>query len=662
MNSIPFFSDKELDIVTKAFNIGHWRNVLINGSPIGLYADEVMDELLGTSQDMTPSQRLEIYSTRIHPDDLPVIQRYTAELNHVETEVVYRYMHPLWGTRVVRCTGVKAGEENGKVITVGMHQDITDKVHLEYEISEQDHILSMLTQRLYGFNLTLDIYTGKYSVIKGSGMDDVVSYLQATDDYSNVESILRKCVFPQYIDKVMDMVSLNSLRQLSKEIGFIGSIEYPTRLTDNSETEWHELNLFIEADAQKTHLVNVLGRNVTEMHRRTAMQADLEIAKASSKAKTQFLFNMSHDIRTPMNAIIGYTNLLEKHLDDKTTSLNYIKKIQASNSFLLALINNVLEMARIESGKVTLDENEWSIFDFDDSLVAVIEERAKAKNIRFVRNINVQHDLIICDLTKLREVYLNLLSNAIKYTPEGGSVILDINELPCPENPGYANYCVKISDTGIGMSPEYLPHLFDEFSRERTSTESKVTGSGLGMSITKRLVELMHGSIEVESQIGVGTTFTVTFPHRIVTRTTKATEEVSSNTLNAASLSGKRILLAEDNNLNAEIAIAILEEFGISVDLAPDGKQCINMLSQAPSHHYDLVLMDVQMPVMNGYDAARNIRKLPDPEKAQIPIVAMTANAFAEDKHAAIECGMNDHLAKPINVNDLMQTLVKLLN
>ena len=323
---------------------------------------------------------------------------------------------------------------------------------------------------------------------------------------------------------------------------------------------------------------------------------------------------------------------------------------------MLSLINNVLEMARIESGKTTIDETYWTAQDFNDTLFFLFESQMKAKGIEFVRSINVVHNEVLCDEIKLREIFLNILSNALKYTPSGGKVSMELSELPS-ENPDIALYQTVIQDSGIGMSQEFLPHIFEEFTRERSSTESRVNGTGLGMAIVKKLVNLLGGFLQVESQIGKGTKFTVVLPHRITSKKSISCSDGKSSEINIESFKGKRILLAEDNELNAEIAISILEEAGFEIEHASDGIICVDMLEKAHQTYYDLILMDIQMPNMDGYKATQTIRKFQNRKKAEIPIIAMTANAFEEDRRNAIKAGMNGHVSKPINVETLMQTL-----
>ncbi|MGN0649998.1 MAG: ATP-binding protein, partial [Oscillospiraceae bacterium] len=386
-------------------------------------------------------------------------------------------------------------------------------------------------------------------------------------------------------------------------------------------------------------------------------EARIEAERANS-AKTAFLFNMSHDIRTPMNAIIGFRDLLEKHQDEPEKRADYLQKIEDASSVLLSIINNVLEMARIEKGTLEMDESVWSAEQFNDTLYSVFHEMMAQKKIKFTRQIDVTNHYVYCDPIKLREVFLNILSNAYKYTNPGGSVNMLLEEIPS-DREGYALYRTTITDTGIGMSEDFLPHVFEEFSREHNTTDNKIEGTGLGMPIVKRLVEVMDGTIEIKSQKDVGTTVIITLPHRIAQKSNLiAHPEVE---LDPNLFRGKRILLAEDNDLNAEIATEILKEAGFVIDWAADGQICVDMLEKAPVGYYDLILMDIQMPNMNGYDATRTIRALQDTQKAQIPILAMTANAFEEDKREAYRCGMNAHIAKPINVKELMKELANIL-
>lgn len=390
------------------------------------------------------------------------------------------------------------------------------------------------------------------------------------------------------------------------------------------------------------------------------LQLSAAEAQEASEAKTRFLFNMSHDIRTPMNAIMGFTELLNRNLDDQEKARGYLRKIQNASSLLLTIINQVLEMARIESGTVTLKLEATDLSALFHSVNTVFEADIQKKNIQYSEDAHVPHKFAYCDKTKLEEIYLNIVSNAIKYTPDGHAIRVEIHELPS-EDKKKACYRFTCEDSGIGMSADYLPHIFDEFSREHTTTENKVVGTGLGLPIVKSLIEQMGGTIQVESTQGVGTKFTVD-----LTLTLASREEVYSSPealaeAEHAKLRGRRILLAEDNDLNAEIAIELLGEKGLLIERAADGEECCTMLAQAPEGYYDLILMDIQMPRMNGYEAAAKIRGMADVKKAGIPIIAMTANAFAEDRQAALDAGMNVHVAKPIDMAVLLPTLLRCL-
>ena len=420
---------------------------------------------------------------------------------------------------------------------------------------------------------------------------------------------------------------------------------------------------------------------------RSAMEA-----RMANEAKTRFLFNMSHDIRTPMNAIIGFSDLLEKHLDDEKRVRDYIGKIRHSSSFLLSLINYVLEMARIESGKATLKTEAGDLQNLVDTLIDVFEPSVEEKKLHYTCELKAEHMYVNCDKTKVREILLNVISNSVKYTPEGGTISVRITEegmthqhMEAAERDTVQDSSVEeaeetdkgisgedkenlvafyrfvIEDTGIGMSKEYLPHIFEEFTREHTSTESKVVGTGLGLPIVKSLVDLMGGTIEVSSKVGEGTKTTILLP-LIVFEEEKMSGQQSQieNVKVLELLMGRRVLLAEDNELNAEIAVTILEEDGLKVEWAEDGVQCLEMLQKMPEDYYDVILMDIQMPNMDGYKTTRKIRSLPG-RRSAVPIVAMTANAFDEDKKKAYQAGMNGYMSKPIDTKKVFATLGEVL-
>ena len=389
------------------------------------------------------------------------------------------------------------------------------------------------------------------------------------------------------------------------------------------------------------------------------LQIAVENAESANRAKSTFLFNMSHDIRTPMNAIIGYADLASRHLDDPAKLKKYMENIQVCGQNLLMLLNNVLDLARIENDKT---EMEYSVSDVEKDFrncIAMFRNQADSKGQTLVVTTQLQYPYIYADIPHMTEVCTNLVSNAVKYTGAGGTIRCDVTQKP-GEKAGWCDTVVTVADNGIGMSQEFQKHIFEPFERERTSTVSKVEGSGIGMGIVKKLVGLMNGTVEMESKIGAGSTFTVTIPSRIASEE-EAQAKREINPSDKKCLCGTRILLTEDNDLNAEIATELLQEEGCTVDRAKDGVECVDMLEKAADGTYQIILMDIQMPVMNGYDAAKKIRRLDDPQKANIPIIAMTANAFSEDRQVALEVGMNDHVAKPINMNVLVPTLRKYL-
>lgn len=394
-----------------------------------------------------------------------------------------------------------------------------------------------------------------------------------------------------------------------------------------------------------------------------AQKKELEKAKrdaeAANSAKTTFLSNMSHDIRTPMNAILGYTNLIDPNNVDPIKINDYLFKIKQSGEYLLDIINNILEVSKIDSGKATIDECFTDLYDDNNNVMNLLKEEADRKNITFKAKMQIVHRYVFADMVKIREINMNIFSNAIKYTPNGGNISMYFREEKS-DRPGYAKYVNVISDDGIGMSREYITHLFDSFSRERNSTESKIGGTGLGMSIVKKLVDLMGGTIEVESEPGKGTTFTVTMEHRIIDEPEKYLEQQTSKN-EMLNLEGHRILLAEDNDFNAEIAGELIGRLGAEIIRVKDGIECIDVLDKMQAGYFDLILMDVQMPNLGGYEATVRIRELGDELKSNIPIVAMTADAFDEDRRRAFEAGMNGYIAKPFKMDIVIKEIAKVL-
>ena len=527
------------------------------------------------------------------------------------------------------------------------------------KLETQLHVISGLTNAyigVYRVNLT----NNRCQSVKNVGFfQNIVGLCQTTD--AVVDAFLTYCVRSEDQEK---MGAFTDWRKLPERLQHQDSLVEEFHGTVDP-FEWCRASWIVstrDKDGVATEVLYTVEDISAIVRVRQKAEQDLKQARddamAANRAKTTFLFNMSHDIRTPMNAIVGYTALLKKHWNEKEQCLDYLKKIESSSSFLLSLINNVLEMARIESGKAVLDECLVRAEDIGEAVTTVYEETMKKKGIKFVVTRHFKTKYFYCDPLKVKEVLLNLLSNAYKYTPSGGKITMDVTELPSEEE-GKMTVRVVISDTGIGMAKEYLPTLFEEFSRERTSIRNTVEGTGLGMAIVKNLVELMGGTIAVDSEPGKGTTFTLTLHHRIAKESDWHSHKEQE--IDWSLCEGKHILLAEDNDLNAEIAMELLKEFGFVVDRATDGVDCVEKLQKAEEDAFDLILMDIQMPNMNGYEATRIIRGLSDERKRNIPIIAMTANAFEEDRKDALAAGMNEHIAKPLNIPAFVKKLMTVL-
>ena len=420
---------------------------------------------------------------------------------------------------------------------------------------------------------------------------------------------------------------------------------------------WGLLISFMTAFIIMTVYLQFKMRRYREQIHETQLERAVHEAKCANEAKTRFLFNMSHDIRTPMNAIIGFADLLEKHIDEKERVRDYIGKIKSSSEFLLSLINYVLETARIESGKMSLKKEVCCASRLIESLTDVFEPEVCKKGLTYSYTKDIEHEYVMGDDTKVREIFINIIGNSLKYTPAGGKITIDIREIPF-DRENYIAYKIVVEDTGIGMSEDYLPHIFEEFSREHTSTESKVVGTGLGLPIVKALIDLMGGTIEIESEVGKGTKTTVMIPFEIATQEQILEEQQKAKEFVPEDIKGKRILVAEDNELNAEITLTVLKEKGLLVERAANGKECVEMLKEKPADYYDMILMDIQMPEMDGYQATEMIRNLGN-SRAAVPIVAMTANAFEEDRQKALDADMNAHVSKPVDMNVLFRVMAK---
>ena len=645
--------------ILRASRMGMWRVEMEEGKPPRFYADEVMDELLGIDRDITPEERFVFHRLRIHPEDMQLFQEYSDKLTEVRTEIVYRYIHPVSGAMFVRCGGARDTSVTEYVAVTGTHQDISETVRIEKE-KEVERCLAELNDSLRKEKLRQDIYYKELLDIENCG---VLAYTmpghkvihmnaEALRMYGieSVESaqrelgpLLRQVYYP-------DSDVLNQLKRLRNEDDMV---DYECIIGKGKANECHAL--------AKTKVVHIptgeraVLTTFVDVSDMVMLKNALHRAEEGSRAKSSFLFAMSHDLRTPMNAIIGYAELMEAHWGEKEVTTNYLQKLKGASQFLLALIGNVLEIARIESGKETLNEAPWNLMKLEETLDILLDGEISRKQLTVNRNVNIRHANVYCDALKIREIIMNLLSNAVKYTSEGGKIVLDIEEKPSALD-GFMTLQIRVSDNGIGISKEYIPHIFDAFTRERSSSESGIIGTGLGLHIVKSFVDLMNGDISVESESGKGTCFTVEISCRKVPEEElqQQMEEQPEN----VSLAGRRLLLAEDNGLNAEIAMTILQDADAEVELAADGKIAVDKLKDVPVGYYDAILMDIQMPNMNGYEATKAIRKLTD-ERAKIPIIAMTANAFEEDRQAALAAGMDDYVAKPVEISELFRTIMK---
>lgn len=557
--------------------------------------------------------------------------RIAVPQNKLSLKKYLAFYYPQW--EIVDCD---TQEEGVKLVRDGQADCIVTGVSSEEKYSKK-----------YGFYSVLLLNPVKSCFAVNSGNSSLLSILNKTikampvnmltSSLAMYESSARKVTLSEFIKDNFFMVLL------------IGSIAVAAVL------------LMILKLLQKARKAEAAAKKAAydTQELNAKLQVAVENAESANRAKSTFLFNMSHDIRTPMNAIIGYADLASRHLDDPAKLEKYMENIQVCGQNLLMLLNNVLDLARIENDKT---EIEYSVSDVDKDFrncIAMFQNQADSKGQTLTVTTQLQYPYIYVDIPHLTEVCTNLVSNAVKYTGAGGTICCDITQKPGKKE-GWCDTVITVADNGIGMSQEFQKHIFEPFERERTSTVSKVEGSGIGMGIVKKLVGLMGGTVEVESRIGVGSTFIVTIPCRIASQEeTQAKRDTTSS--DKKSLLGVKILLTEDNDLNAEIAAELLQEEGCTVDRAKDGVECVDMLEKAANGTYQLILMDIQMPVMNGYDAAKKIRRMEDPQKADIPIIAMTANAFSEDRQVALDAGMNDHVAKPINMNILVPTIRKYL-
>lgn len=677
---------KELEIevatlqnIHEALGSGAWKLTYDErGEMTSCQWSDKMRHMLGFTSEEDFPNLFEVWMNRLHPEDREYTLREYRDTvqdysNQKTFDVEYRLRNKAEEYHWFRAAGSLSRRADGSPVAFDgvfintdekhrtneqLRQALQEAENAKNELLLEHEVVSAVSRSYYSI-YSIDLVHNFYEEISNSG-----HFVHRPTGYSgNAQAKLNQLcmtlVEADYRNAVRHFFDLSTVAERMKTVDTI-EIEY-CALDGN----WHQARFIEKKRDDSGRITNILyiTRIVSEEKKQTLEQERLQVAYEAAEnanaAKTTFLLNMSHDIRTPMNAILGYSQLMRGRITDPEL-LHYQDMIEQSGIVLLSIINNVLDMARIESGRMELDENYSQTGNIVGGICDVFEMEAKRKHLTMIHKVDVQHHNILCDKTKVQEVLTNIISNAVKYTPAGGTVTITTTELPC-EREGYINIRSVIEDTGIGMSEEFLPHLFDSFSRERDTTEAKVAGSGLGMAIVKSLVELMNGTIEVESTLGKGTKFSVTMPHKIAGAEyyeRKALAEEAEK----IDFSGKHVLLAEDNELNAEIATALLEEMGFTVDHAEDGIICVDKLEKAPAGTYDLILMDVQMPNMDGYKATQVIRRLPDSAKAQTPIIAMTANAFEEDRRKALEMGMNGHIAKPVDAAKIREIIAVGLN
>lgn len=627
----------------------------INTAALKILGYETLDELMSDGFDMVAQSVIDEDKEKVRE----CLGRLKNEGDSVSMEYSVKHAD---GTIIHVMGNMKLLKENGELFYQRFLLDCTDQ-KLQQEREEKRHM--QLLQALsidYMFVCYFDLDTSTGNILRID--DDSISIINKVFDgeipmTESLERYIQMFVYEEDREMLRQFSSQDRLiRELAEKNMY--SVNY--RAVSGNEIKYYEMKI-VRAGEWKQYRGIVLGiRSVdeetrNEMEKKRMLENALVQANKANKAKSVFLSNMSHDIRTPMNAIIGFTSLALSHIDNIEQVEEYLRKIMTSGNHLLNLINDVLDMSRIESGKMKLEENPCRLSDILQGLYNIIQADAKAKKLELnIESADVENEDVICDELRLNQVLLNLLSNAVKYTGEGGSVRLKLTEKTgAPE--GYANYEFCITDNGIGMSEDFVQHIFEPFEREKNTTFSGIQGTGLGMAITKNIVDMMNGSIEIKSEKDSGTEVLVSFVFKLNSQT-KEQRDVKDKSLN---LQKGRILLAEDNELNQEIAASILSDAGFSVEIAGNGQIAVDMLKQSQEGYYQLILMDVQMPIMNGYEATKEIRKLSDKKLSSIPIFAMTANAFEEDKQEALRCGMNGHIAKPIDVEKLFEVLDKIL-
>lgn len=658
----------EANLTKDEIYYGVWKDDKGNEVPL--------KKILGLSTPCSYDQYIEIWNRRfVGDDDVNAFSDSTDRERLIDTftkglsEVTFDYKAKTISGRIawLRRNIAMIRNQAGDVIAFTSVKDITALV--EQQKREEAYMRALTTE--YDSIAVIEIGHDKYDdkvMLHSRITDEMASLLDEKtiqeENYSRKLDLLLRFIHPEdrvrFHENTRREVILKSVTENKPHV-----VDFRIKKKDKTYMYFQMAFVAVKGEEGQTEGLIACMRNIDdEIRKELGARQELEDAKiaaeAANQAKSSFLFNMSHDIRTPMNAIIGFTEMAEKHIDDKERVLDSLHKVKLSSDHLLTLINDVLDMSRVESGTAKIEEEPICIDINKDNLFSLLNGSAEAKNITLTSDIadSVEHHWFYADRLHMMRVFTNIISNSVKYTNPGGKISMLAEELPCSKK-GYARYRYTITDTGIGMSEAFLEHVFEPFSRAETATKSGVTGTGLGMAITKSLVELMGGTISVESQLGAGTTVRLDFEHRIAEAQAPKAEDTDEIPVE---LEGKKILLVEDNVLNRQIAIDMLEDVGTIIDYAEDGDIAVEKMRYAQPGQYDLILMDIQMPRMSGYDATREIRKLPSSWAANIPIIAMTANAFEDDKQNAIAAGMNAHISKPVEVKKLLNTLAEVVN
>ena len=660
--NLPFTIDDAKEALETS-GIGIWRldiEILDGQKHICFYGDHRMNELIGVPDDISAEDRYTIFLSRVNKEDLGFFQEYSQNLTTTPSEVVYRYEHPTRGTIYVRCGGRIDPGVTDHICLRGIHQCVNEIERIEQ--SNRRHITSEAELSQNMAYIMMDHFATGILLVDLD--NDTFKWLSNERDFKLKGNTYRELC--DYIaEKIPEEYRENFYKHTSADNIFkkLKSVDNYTFSLIISKLDGNLIRLTVWIHPVKDDFKQILAviKDTTEDYRRERQLAEALVqANNANKAKSIFLSNMSHDIRTPMNAIIGFSELAKKYVDDREKCLDYLDKISISSSHLLSLINDVLDMSRIESGRMNILEEANSIHEIIGSIKTILQNEAISKKLNFsINENNIRNDLVMCDNLRLNQILLNCASNALKFTEAGGCVSISVNQKEqSPE--GYGCYVFSIKDTGIGMSKEFVSKIFNPFTRDENISVHQIQGTGLGMAICKNLVDMMNGEIEIVTEIGKGTEFIITLVFKLADKE-KYNSIRSKHIENKVEILGKKILLVEDNILNQEIATDILEEYGLIVDIASNGEEAFEIVKQSLNNPYDIVFMDIQMPVLNGYEATKKIRGLSDSYFKELPIIAMTANAFEEDRRLALAAGMNAHISKPIDMAVVKQIIDKFL-